>query len=60
MRRPLERLSIVAAVIAVMAALRAGIWKMPAPSLMREVPAASQASGVAASEPYASAVHSES
>ncbi len=58
--RPPDSWSIVAAVIAVMAALRAGIWKMPAPSLMRLVPAASQASTVAASEPYASAVQTES
>ena len=43
-----------------MAALRAGIWKMPAPSLMRVVPAASQASTEAASDPYASAAQMES
>ena len=49
--RPPDRLSIVAAVIAVMAGLRAGIWKMPAPSLIFVVPAASQASTVAASDP---------
>jgi len=53
-------LSIVAAVIAVIAALRAGIWKMPEPSLILLVPAASQARTVAASEPYASAVQIES
>jgi hypothetical protein len=41
----------VAAVIAVMAAERAGIWKIAAPSLMEEVDAASQASTVAASDP---------
>jgi hypothetical protein len=41
----------VAAVIAVMAALRAGIWSIPAPSLIRLVPAASQPRTVAASEP---------
>jgi len=58
--RPPDRLSMVAAVMAVMAALRAGIWKMPEPSLMRLVPAASQARIVAASEPYASAVQIES
>ena len=58
--RPPDRLSIVAAVIAVIAALRAGIWKMPDPSLILLVPAASQASTVAASEPYASAVQIES
>jgi len=43
-----------------MAGLRAGIWKMPAPSLIVMVPAASQARTVAASEPYASAVQIES
>ena len=41
----------VAAVIAVMAGLRAGIWKMPDPSLIFDVPAASQPRIVAASEP---------
>ncbi len=40
-----------AAVIAVIAGLRPGIWKIPAPSLIVLVPAASQASTVAASEP---------
>ena len=39
---------------------RAGIWKIAAPSLIREVCAASQASTVAASEPYASAAQTES
>ena len=58
--RPLERLSIVAAVIAVIAAERAGIWKIAEPSLIVLVPAASQASTVAASEPYASAAQTES
>ena len=42
------------------AALRAGIWKIAEPMPMRLVPAASQVSTVAASEPYASAAHSES
>ena len=41
----------VAAVIAVRAGLRPGIWKIAEPSLIVEVPAASQASTVAASEP---------
>jgi hypothetical protein len=50
----------VAAVMAVIAALRAGIWKIPAPSLILVVPAASHARTVAASDPYASAVHIES
>ena len=50
----------VAAVIAVIAALRAGIWKMPDPSRIRDVWPASQPSTVAASDPYASAAHAES
>jgi hypothetical protein len=50
----------VAAVIAVMAGLRAGIWKIADPSLIRLVPAASQPSTVAVSDPYASAAHTES
>jgi hypothetical protein len=58
--RPLDSWSSVAAVMAVMPALRAGIWKIAEPSLIRDVPAASQASTVAASEPYASAAHTES
>ena len=51
MKRPSEMLSSVAAVIAVIAGVRAGIWKMPEASLARSVLAASQASTVAASEP---------
>jgi hypothetical protein len=58
--RPPESWSSVAAVIAVMAGERAGIWKIAAPSLIRDVCAASQASTVAASEPYASAAQTES
>ena len=49
--RPPEIWSMVAAVIAVIAGLRAGIWKMAEPSLIVLVPPASQASTVAASEP---------
>ena len=49
--RPPESSSIVAAVIAVIAGERPGIWKMAEPSLIVVVPAASQASTVAASEP---------
>ncbi len=49
--RPPEMLSIVAAVIAVIAALLAGIWKIADPSLILLVPAASHASTVAASDP---------
>ena len=49
--RPPERWSSVAAVIAVIAGERAGIWKIAEPSLMRSVWPASHASTVAASEP---------
>ena len=42
------------------AGVRPEIWAMAVPSLMREVFAPHQASGVSASEPYASAVHIES
>ena len=49
--RPFERLSSVAAVIAVIAGERPGIWKIAEPILIFSVCAASQASTVAASEP---------
>ncbi len=49
--RPPEMLSMVAAVMAVIAGVRAGIWKIAEPSLIRSVFAASQASTVAVSEP---------
>ena len=49
--RPFEITSSVAAVIAVIAGVRAGIWKIAEPSLIRSVCPASQASTVAASEP---------
>jgi hypothetical protein len=49
--RPLERLSSVAAVIAVIAGERPGIWKIAEPILIRSVWAAIQASTVAESEP---------
>ena len=49
--RPSESWSIVAAVIAVIAALRPGIWKIAEPSLIVVVACASQARIVAASEP---------
>jgi hypothetical protein len=58
--RPPESWSSVAAVMAVIAGERPGIWKIAEPSLMRSVCAASQASTVAASDPYASAAHTES
>ena len=49
--RPPESWSIVAAVIAVIAAERPGIWKIAEPSLIVDVACASQARIVAASEP---------
>ncbi len=49
--RPSDSWSIVAAVIAVIAAERAGIWKIPEPSRIFEVWPASQPSTVAASDP---------
>ncbi len=60
MKRPPEMLSSVAAVIAVIAGVRAGIWKIAEPSFARSVLAASHASTVAASEPYASAAQIDS
>jgi hypothetical protein len=51
MKRPSDSWSSVAAVIAVMPALRPGIWKIAEPSLIRDVCPASQPSTVAASEP---------
>ena len=47
-------------VVIAMAGLRAGICKMAEPSLIFEVNAPTQVSGVTASEPYASAVQTES
>src|SRR5213593_690080 len=58
--RPFERLSSVAAVIAVIAGERPGIWKIAEPILILSVFAASHARTVAASEPYASAAQTES
>ena len=58
--RPPESWSIVAAVIAVIAGVRPGIWKIAEPSLIVVVRPASQPSTVAASEPYASAAQTES
>ena len=54
-KRPPVRVSSVAAVIAVIAGVRAGICMTPAPRPMVEVWAPSQARTVGASEPYASA-----
>ena len=58
--RPPEMWSSVAAVIAVIAGVRPGIWKIAEPMRMRSVLAASHASTVAVSEPYASAAQTES
>ncbi len=54
-KRPPESESSVAAVMAVMAGARAGIWKIPEATSICSVWAATQVSTVAASEPYASA-----
>jgi hypothetical protein len=50
----------VIAAIAVAAGVRADIWMIPVPSFTRSVCAPHHASGVSASEPYASAVQIES
>lgn len=57
--RPPERWSRVSACIAVAVGVRAAICATAVPSLMRLVWAASQVSGVKASEPQDSAVHTE-
>ena len=49
--RPPERWSSVIAAIAVAAGVRAEIWTMPVPSLIRSVDAPHQARGMSASEP---------
>ncbi len=51
--------SSVAAVIAVIAGVRAGICMIAGPNCMRSVCAINHVSGVIASVPYASAVHAE-
>ncbi len=58
--RPPERWSSVSALIAVAVGVRADICTMLVPSRIRLVEEPHQASGVKASEPYASAVHTES
>ena len=58
-RRPPDRWSSVIAAIAVAAGVRALIWMMPVPSCTDDVCAPHHASGVSASLPYASAVHTE-
>ena len=60
MKRPPERWSSVSAAIAIAVGVRAESWQIDVPSLMREVCAPHHASGVNASEPYASAVQHES
>ena len=60
MNRPFERWSSDIAAIAVAAGVLADICMIPVPSLIRSVCAPHHASGVTASEPYASAVHTES
>jgi hypothetical protein len=59
-KRPPERWSIVIAAIAVAAGWRADIWTIAVPSLIRSVDAPHHASGVRQSDPYASAVQTES
>ena len=59
-KRPPESASSVAAVIAVIAGLRAGICMSPAPRSMRSVTALRCPSTETASCPHASATHSES
>ncbi len=58
--RPPERWSSVIAAIAVAAGVRAEICTIAVPSLIRSVCEPHQASGINASEPYASAVQIES
>ena len=60
MSRPPDRWSMVAAVIATHAGVRAESCITDVPSLMRDVRAPIQQSGEKTSEPYASAVHAES
>jgi hypothetical protein len=45
--------------MAVIAGVRAAIWRIAVPSRIRYVRAPSHAKGTTASEPYASAVHTE-
>jgi hypothetical protein len=60
MKRPPERWSIVMAAIAVAAGCRADICTIAVPSWIRSVCEPHHASGVRQSDPYASAVHTES
>ncbi len=59
MNRPFDRWSIVIAAIAVAAGVRADICMIAVPSCSVSVAAPHHASGVRASDPYASAVHTE-
>ncbi len=58
--RPPDRVSSVAAVIAVIVGVRAGICRIALPTSMRSVFAATQVSTVTASDPYASAAQATS
>src|SRR5436305_5168181 len=58
--RPPDRWSSVIAAIAVAAGVRAEIWMIAVPSLIRSVSEPHHASGISESEPYASAVQHES
>src|SRR3954462_13339615 len=60
MNRPCEGGSSVSAAMAIAVGVRADSWQIDVPSLMRDVAAPHHASGVSASEPYASAVQHES
>ena len=51
MARPPDRWSSVSAVIAAAVGVRAEIWQTAVPSLIRDVPAPSHASGVKQSDP---------
>ena len=58
--RPPDRWSSVIAAIAVAAGVRAEIWTIAVPSLIRSVSEPHHASGISASDPYASAVQHDS
>ena len=59
-KRPSDIRSSVAAVMAVLAGVRAGIWRIAEPILIVDVVAASHARTETASVPHASAAHAES
>ena len=60
MKRPFDRWSSVIAAMPIAAGERAESWQIEVPSLIFDVDAPHHASGVRASEPYASAVQNES